>query len=74
MRGETRLLGDLLFGNGPLCSTGLKPIDLRSSIQRPEGRCSLPNAQVNRRSPRLAPYERGPVRGTPLRWDDSSGV
>jgi hypothetical protein len=30
--------------------------------------------KVNRRSPRLAPYERGPVRGTPLRWDDSSGV
>ena len=25
MRGETRLLGDLLFGNGPLCSTA-KPI------------------------------------------------
>ena len=71
--GKTRLLGDPLFGNGSLCSRA-NPSVLRSPIQRPEGRCSLPNAQVNRRSPRLAPYERGPVRGTPLRWDDSSGV
>jgi hypothetical protein len=53
---------------------GLSPSVLRSPIQRPEGRCSLPNAQSQPQIPSACTYERGPVRGTPLRWDDSSGV